>query len=251
MQDMETSRLETTGELIRFISESPTAFHTVESIAKRLDSDGFLRLQEADEWELCAGKGYYVTRNQSSIIAFRIPKQTPRHFLITASHTDSPMFKLKNNCEAIACNRYIKLNTEVYGGTIFSSWLDRPLSLAGRVILAQNGNFSAKAVKIDRDLLLIPNVAIHMNRSVNSGYSYNPAVDMLPLFAEKNDDGKTLKTILANALNCHEDDIVGMDMYVVCRTPGTVWGANGEFFSSPRIDNLMCAFGTLDGFRSS
>lgn len=247
---MDRKQLKSTRDLLQFIKESPTAFHAVESVAKRLESDGFVHLQDSDEWFLEKGKGYYVTRNQSSIIAFRIPKEQPNNFLITASHTDSPMFKLKHNCETNASNQYIRLNTEVYGGTILSTWLDRPLSLAGRVILAQNGNFSAKNVKIDRDLLVIPNVAIHFNRSVNSGYAYNPAVDMLPLFSEKRENGKMLKTLLAEELACKEDDIVGMDLYVVNRAEGSIWGANEEFFSAPRIDNLMCAFGTLEGFRS-
>lgn len=240
-----------TKELLQFIQQSPTAFHAVEAVAERLQSDGFVCLQEGEEWKLEAGRGYYVTRNQSSVLAFRIPKGTPERFMIAASHTDSPMFKLKKNCENATSNLYVRLNTEVYGGTILSSWFDRPLSLAGRVILAKDGNFLAKTVKIDRDLLLIPNVAIHMNRTVNSGYAYNPAVDMLPLFAENKEGGKTLRAILAAELACAEEEIVGTDLYVVSRTPGSIWGANEEFFSAPRIDNLMCAFGTLEGFRAA
>lgn len=246
---MELKHLDYTEELIRFIDKSPTAFHAVESIAERLEADGFHALKEGDRWHLERGKGYYVTRNQSSIIAFRIPKEPPTQFMISASHTDSPMFKLKNKCEISACNRYTKLITEVYGGTILSTWLDRPLTLAGRVILAKNGVFTSKTVYFDRDLILIPNVAIHMNRTVNSGYTFNPAVDMLPLFSEKTENGETVKSLLAKELSCSEDEIVGMDLYVCNRTKGTVWGANHEFFSAPRIDNLMCAFGTLEGFR--
>ena len=244
-------QLNRTNELLRFIQQSPTAFHAVDSVAKRLESDGFIHLQEAEEWKLEAGRGYYVTRNQSSVLAFRIPKGTPSRFMIAASHTDSPMFKLKKNCEISASNQYIRLNTEVYGGTILSSWFDRPLTLAGRVILSKNGKFLAKNIKIDRDLLLIPNVAIHMNRTVNSGYAYNPAVDLLPLFSEKREGGNTLTKILAEALSCAEEEIVGTDLYVVSRAPGSIWGANEEFFSAPRIDNLMCAFGTLEGFRTA
>ncbi len=244
---MEHSYLQATKELLQYIQDSPTAFHAVESAAKILESNGFSRLQDSDAWNLEPGKGYYVTRNQSAIIAFRLPKSTPNNFMITASHTDSPMFKLKNNYEQAACNKYIRLNTEVYGGTILSSWLDRPLSLAGRVILSQNGTFLVKNVKIDRDLILIPNVAIHLNRSVNNGYAYNPAVDLMPLFSESGDGKKDVKDLLSDELGCKKDEIVGMDLYVVCRTPGTVWGANEEFFSAPRIDNLMCAFSTLKG----
>ncbi|MBQ7347938.1 MAG: M18 family aminopeptidase [Clostridia bacterium] len=248
---MEERRISVTKELITFIEDSPTAFHAVESVAQRLDTEGFVRLNETDAWVLHPGRGYYVTRNQSSIIAFRIPKNEACNFLISATHTDSPMFKLKNNCETLSCNEYVRLNTEVYGGTILSSWLDRPLSLAGRLIVNENGVFSAKTVKIDRDLLLIPNVAIHLNRTVNSGYTFNPAVDMLPLFAQKGKTELTLKKLLASELHCNETQIVGMDLYVVCRSKGSIWGASEEFFSAPRIDNLMCAYGTLQGFLSA
>jgi len=247
---MDNIQLKSTENLLQFIQESPTAFHAVQSVANRLEEDGFIRLQEGENWNLEKGKGYFITRNQSSVIAFRIPNDTPKHFLISASHTDSPMFKLKSNCELTAANHYIRLNTEVYGGTIYSSWLDRPLTLAGRVILNQNGAFTVKTVHIDRDLLLIPNVAIHMNRTVNSGYAFNPASDMLPLFLQKDAGEKSLKSLIASEIACTEEEIAGMDLYVVCRTPGSVWGANQEFFSAPRIDNLMCAFGTLEGFRS-
>ena len=171
--------------------------------------------------------------------------------MIVASHTDSPMFKLKNVFENNACTPYVRLNTEVYGGTILSSWFDRPLTLAGRVILNENGNFTAKTVKFDQDLLLIPNVAIHQNRSVNAGYTYNPAVDLLPVFAERTDETPSLKSLIAKEMGCDEEAIVGMDLYVVCRMEGGTWGSDGEFFSAPRIDNLMCAFGSLEGFLSS
>lgn len=248
---MEQDRLEQTKELLQFIENSPTSFQTVETIGKLLDGDGFTRLEDGADWNPEPGKGYYVTRNQSAIIAFRMPTEKPENFLISASHTDSPMFKLKSDAISPAFDRYLRLNTEVYGGTILSSWFDRPLSLAGRVILAQNGNFTAKTVNIDRDLLLIPNVAIHFNRTVNSGCAVNPAVDTLPLFAQGKKEGEPLKAILAKELSCGEEEIVGTDLYVYCRTPGSVWGADNEFFSSPRIDNLMCAFGTLQGFRST
>ena len=234
--------------LLEYISESPTAFHAVEATAARLQARGFSALPEGADWMLEPGKGYYMTRNQSTVLAFRMPKGTPQHVMIAASHSDSPMFKLKPNCESVSANSYVRLNTEVYGGTILSSWLDRPLSVAGRVILAKDGVFSAKTVKIDRDLLMIPNVAIHFNRTVNSGYSYNPAVDMLPLFAEKGEAETTVKALVAEELGCSVEEIRSMDLFAFCRMPGSVWGAQGEFFSSPRIDNLMCAYGTLQGF---
>lgn len=235
-----------TAALLRFIDESPTAFHAVENIAGRLEKEGFVRLREEDQWAPEAGKGYFVTRNHSSIIAFRMPERKADRFLIAASHTDSPMFKLKNNALSPSAGAYLRLNTEVYGGTILSSWLDRPLSVAGRVILSENGKFTTRLVNIDRDLLVIPNVAIHFNRTVNSGYAYNPAVDLLPVFSEKPDG--SLNALIADALGCGEDRIAGADLFVYNRARGTVIGADGEFFMAPRIDNLMCAHGTLSGF---
>ncbi len=235
-----------TESLLSFIKKSPTAFHAVKTIGEMLDEAGFVRLEEAQEWTLEAGKGYYVTRNGSSVLAFRVPTERPQQILISASHTDSPMFKLKQNYESATAGVYTRLNTEVYGGTILSSWLDRPLSVAGRVIIKKNGRFETKAVCIDRDLLLIPNVAIHMNRSVNSGYAWNPAIDMLPLFSQNG--SPTLADLLAEELSCKQEEIVGHDLYLFNRMDGTVWGSGREFFSAPRIDNLMCAYGTLKSF---
>ncbi len=236
--------------LLSFLEASPSAFQAVESTKELLEQHGFVQLQEGDAWNLTAGKGYFVTRNQSSVIAFRMPTGSASAFMIAASHTDSPTFKLKPEFEAPASDQYIRLNVEPYGGAIFSSWLDRPLSLAGRVILEKNGKFLAKPIKIDRDLLLIPNVAIHMNRNINTGYAFNAAVDMLPLFAQK--DGKnSLKKLLAEELQCREDEIKAMDLFLYNRTKGSTWGANAEFFSAPRIDNLMCLYGSLLGLLGS
>ena len=233
--------------LLSFLEASPTAFHAVENMAEQLKKHGFLPLLESESWNLETGKGYFVTRNQSSIIAFRMPQKSASSFMITASHTDSPAFKLKNEFEATAFDQYVRLVVEPYGGSIFSTWTDHPLSVAGRVILEKDGNFLAKTVKIDRDLVLIPNLAIHMNREVNTGYKWNAAVDMLPLFSQNNQGKETLKSILAQELNCSVEEIRGFDLFLYNRQKGSVWGANEEFFSSPRIDNLMCLYGTLEG----
>jgi len=235
--------------LINFIEKSPTAFHAVASCAEILESQGYIRLHEGDEWKLEAGKGYYLTRNQSSVIAFRIPEKKPHNFLITASHTDSPMFKVKNEALSPAFEQYARLNVEPYGGTIFSTWLDRPLSLAGRVIVSQGDKIEARLIDFERDLLVIPNVAIHMKRDINSGCAYNPAIDLLPLLSQ---DAKTdFAEFLANEARCKKEELLGYDLYVYNRTSATRIGMNGEFFSAPRIDNLMCAFGTLQGFINS
>ena len=245
--NMDLNAREQTERLLDFIRRSPTAFHAAENAGAILREAGFEPLEEAARWDLRPGGRYFVTRNLSSVIAFRVPEGPARQVLIAASHTDSPMFKLKSNCEAVAFDQYLKLDTEVYGGTIFSSWLDRPLSVAGRVILKKDGEFTARTVAIDRDLLLIPNVAIHMNREINNGYAYNPAVDLMPLFGAAKEKGALKKTV-ADALGCAPEEIVGSDLFVYNRAPGSVWGAADEFFSAPRIDNLMCAWGTLQGF---
>ncbi len=243
---MTEKQMQSTSELLQFIAESPTAFHATEAMERRLADAGFICLDEGKNWDLKAGAGYYVTRNQSSLLAFRIPHKNVSGMMIAATHTDSPMFKLKPEYESEAFSTYIRLNTEVYGGTILSSWFDRPLTLAGRVILNRGGCFEAKTVAFDRDLVLIPNVAIHFNRTVNTGYAYNPAVDTLPLFSEKG--GADLKNLVAEALSCEPTEIASMELYVVSHTQGTVWGADRAFFSAPRIDNLMCTYGALCGF---
>lgn len=246
-----TNRAKRVDDLLDFIKASPTAFHAVDETVRRLEAHGFVRLHEADAWKLAHGGCYYVTRNRSSLIAFRIPAESPSRFLIAASHTDSPMLKLKPASEQTVQGCYHRIATEVYGGTILSSWLDRPLSIAGRVVIEENGNFVSKTVSFDRDLCLIPSLAIHFNREVNKGVALNPAVDMLPLLSLDTNSQKTLLPLLAKELGCEESQICDADLFAVCHTDGSVWGANSEFFSAPRIDNLMCVHGTLCGFLSS
>ncbi len=244
---MTNENLTATRELLTFIEHSPTAFHAVAFLSEKLDNAGFTHLNESDLWNLTRGGKYYVTRNLSSIIAFAVPVRFSDSFMITASHTDSPTFKLKTESETEAFGKYIKLNVEGYGGMINSSWLDRPLSIAGRVIVRENGKFTAKLVKIDRDLVLIPNVAVHQNRTINSGFTYNPATDLMPLYSSK-EEKVGLKELIAGEVGCEADNIAVSDLYLYNRTPAAIWGANSEFYSSPRIDNLQCAYSTLAGF---
>lgn len=244
---MKQAAKQMTTELIDFIAHSQTAFQCVESLSARLTAEGFTHLHDGDDWTLEAGKGYFVTRNLSAIVAFRMPKTTPTAFRITASHSDSPTFALKDAYESESCGHYLRLNTERYGGMILSSWLDRPLSIAGRVVVREDDRFVARPVALDKDLVLIPNVAIHQNRAVNDGYKYNPASDMMPLFGDQTAKGKLLAEI-AEAAGTAKENIVSSDLYLYCRTPGTIWGADDVFFSAPRIDNLMCAYATLRAF---
>ncbi len=253
MNKFDKSFTDCAASLMSFIEKSPTAFHAVENISKRLDEIGYTRLEESGKFDIVRGGKYYVTRNRSSIIAFEIPKEkgdTTDSFMICASHSDSPMFKIKSNGEITALGNYTKLNTEKYGGMIMSSWFDRPLSIAGRVIIKKDGRFESKTVNIDRDVAIIPNVCIHFNRTINDGYRYNAQTDLLPIIGDAAETGALEKEI-ADCANVSAEDIVASDLYLYNRTKAAFIGLSGEFFSAPRIDNLGCAFGSFEGFISS
>ena len=142
---------------------------------------------------------------------------------------------------------YIRINTEKYGGMLCSTWLDRPLSVAGRVIVSAGNKLKSVLVNVDEDLLMIPNVAIHMNRNANDGLSYNAQTDMIPLIGDERAKGKLMKKV-AEAAGVKENEIVGTDLFLYNRMVGTVWGADGEFVSSPQLDDLQCAYASLQGF---
>lgn len=237
----------TAEELLEFIEKSPSCFHAVANMKGILAAEGFRELREDEKWEIEKGGRYFVTRNNSSIIAFTIPEKGIEGCRIMASHSDSPSFKIKENPEMEVDKKYVKLNVERYGGMICAPWFDRPLSVAGRVVVKENGEFAEKLVDVDRDLLMIPNLAIHMNREVNDGYKYNAQVDMLPLYGGISAKGTFMKTI-AEAAGVKEEAILGHDLFLYNRVPGTVWGAEGEFVSSSRLDDLQCAFSSLKGF---
>ena len=238
---MNSNDVAVTRNLISFLEKSPTAFQAVDQVEERLKQAGFVPLAE----EILPGGRYYVTKNRSALVAFSVPENADS-FQIAAAHTDSPMFRLKPEYETENCF-YVRLNTEPYGGMNLSSWLDRPLSVAGRVIVRRNGGLETRSVVLNRDLLLIPSVCIHFNRSVNNGYSYNPAVDLPPLAASSGHKGE-LRLLVAEAAGVLPEEIVGSDLFVYNRMPGTVWGTDEEFFSAPRIDDLMCVYGMLEGF---
>ena len=235
----------TAKKLLKFIQKSPTAFQAVEEMSQRLQKEGFKELKEEKHWDLKAGGNYFVTRNHSAVIAFSIPKKPAWKFHIMASHSDSPALKIKENPEMEVEKAYIKLNVERYGGMLLAPWFDRPLSVAGRLIVRKNGEIQEKLVAVDKDLLVIPNLAIHMNREVNDGYKYNVQKDMLPLYSDYDGKGSFMKLMAAEA-DVAEEDILGHDLFLYDRTP--VWGANEEFISAPRLDDIQCAFASLEGF---
>ncbi len=242
----EVSR-DVTRDLLSFIDKCPSAFHAVATAAGALEEAGYTRLFERDAWHLTLGGKYYVTRGGSSIIAFRLPAEELRAFALTASHCDFPSFKIKENGELFT-PRLVRLSTERYGGMILSTWLDRPLSVAGRVILrGEDGKLRSRLVALDRDLLLIPNTAIHLNHSLNEGFRYNPAVDMLPLFGDGREGEGGFWRLIAREAGAAPEDILGQDLYLFNRTPGSIWGGEGEFVSSRSLDDLQCVFATLRG----
>lgn len=234
-------------ELFSFIESSPTAFHAVETMKQMLDAEGYQQLLESRAWELQAGGKYYVMRNGTSLLAFRIPKKDFTGFQVMAGHSDSPTFRIKENPEMETEGTYVKLNVEKYGGMLCSPWFDRPLSVAGRLIVKTDTGIVSRLVKVDRDLLMIPSLAIHMNRKANEEQKYNVQKDMLPLYAMADAKGSFQK-IVAEAAGVEVTDILGSDLFLYNRVKGTVWGAEQEFISSGRLDDLQCVFGSLKGF---
>lgn len=232
MQDM-------AKELLSFIENSPSCFHAIKNI-KELLSD-FTELSQGEDWELKPEGKYYVTKNDSSIIAFIMPKGEVKGFGITASHSDSPCFKIKANPEISVDDRYLKLNTEPYGGVTHFTWLDRPLSVAGRVMVRENNKIVSKLVDIKKDVAIIPSLACHMDRSINSGKSFNPQTELLPLVGGASSKEGFI-SLVAECAEVNKDDILWTELNLYNRTPSVVWGINDEFISSPALDDLFCAF---------
>lgn len=263
-------------DLFRFIENSPTAFHAVDTMKKKLEARGYTGLLESGNWKLEAGGKYYAVRNGSSLIAFRIPKSDFKGFQIMASHSDSPCLKIKENPE-LKSEAYVKLNVEKYGGMLCATWFDRPLSVAGRAVVRENDRIITKLVHVKRDLLMIPSLAIHMNREANDGYKYNVQKDMLPLYGMygKRESEESMRTaagqetegakqrtpavgkeaarmdfmeMIARETGVNADAILGSELYLYNRMAGSIWGENEEFISAGRLDDLECAYASLQAF---
>lgn len=239
-----------TKQLLAFLDEGKSPYHVIQNLMQEMIKNGFTQLKEQEPWKLEKGKGYFVCRGETSLIAFTVPKREPQGYRITASHSDSPTFKLKENPEIAVEGKYVKLNTEKYGGSIHASWLDRPLSVAGRLVVKKKEGLQSVPVFLDKDLLVIPNVAIHMNREVNKGIEYNAQVDMQPLYAMGSETG-LLKKQLAEAAGVAEEEILGQDLFLYVRQKAVCLGANEEFILSPRLDDLQCVFACKKAFLES
>ncbi len=227
--------------LFQFIDNSPTAYHATANLEKMLDDAGYVRLEEKEKWGIRPGEKYYVNRNGSAVIAFAIPEKKPRGFHMTAAHSDSPCFKLKEVAEVVANDCYVKLNVEKYGGMILSTWLDRPLSIAGRLVLRGKQGLESRLVNLEKDAAIIPNVAIHMNRDMNKGVEYNPQTDMEAVIGGADASGAWLRE-LAKQAGVADCEILGADLFLYNRDKCRIIGIDDAFIAGPRLDDLECAF---------
>lgn len=234
--------MERIDSLRAFLDRAHSVYHAVAGLCEILEAEGYKPLKEVNDWNLVPGGKYYLTRGGSAMVAFRIPAGAPKGFLISASHSDRPCFKVKEN--GVLAGVYTRLAVERYGGMLLSPWLDRPLSVAGRVLVETENGVESRLVDFDRDLLLMPNVAIHMNRSANDGYKWNPATDTIPLMGSKEAAEKFWQELEALA----GGKVLGHDLYLYVRQKATVWGMEEEFISSAALDDLECAWGCTQGF---
>ena len=236
-------------ELSAFIEKCPSMFHTTAEISDRLKSAGFTFLPEGEAWSIERGGKYFTTRNGSTVVAFKVGEQLDNyHFQITAAHGDSPTFKLKAQSELEGPGEYMRLNTEVYGGAIDYTWFDKPLGLAGRVLVREGGRIESRLYDSARDVALIPSLAIHMDRSVNEKFSPNRQTDLMPLFSAGALTRGALDEYVASELGVSADQVISRDMFLVNRQKPQLWGAAEEFLSAPKLDDLACAFVSLEAF---
>ena len=233
--------------LCAFLKSSVSAFHAVKNLGDLLEGAGYAPLRESGSWKLQPGGRYYVTRNQSSLIAFSVPERGFAPAMIVAAHSDSPVFRVKQRAELDGQGKYTLLNTERYGGMIMSTWLDRPLSVAGRVVARTQRGLESRLVNVDRDLVLIPNLAIHMNREVNEKGGLNARTDMPPLFGDAPARGG-FEAAVAEAAGVAPEQIAGSDLYLYNRMAPSVWGPEGCYLSAHRLDDLECAYAALCAF---
>ena len=245
-------------DLIDYIDNSPSQFHATKEVKKRLDENSFKELKFNDKWNLEKAGKYYVVKNTSAIVAFVVGQGNIEEdgFKIVGAHTDAPSFRIKTNPEIISENNYLKLNTEVYGGPILSTWFDRPLSIAGRVALKTDNPLKPKEVLVDlkKPIAIIPSLAIHMNRKVNEGVSINPQKDTLPILTtirEEFEKDNYLMSIIADSIGINLDDIIEHDLFLYSIEKGSLIGENEEFISIGKLDNLAMVHAGLKGILDS
>ncbi len=234
-------------DLLNFLDRSPSRYHAVANLCGELEAAGYVRLYEGQCQPIVPGGKYFVTRGGSALLAFRIPRADFTGFMISASHSDSPTFRIKENAELEGPETYVRLNTERYGGMLCAPWLDRPLTVAGQVMVKQGDDIQERLVYVDKDLLMIPNVAVHMNRDANNGFKYDAKCDMVPLMGMGLEKG-AFRAAVAQAAGCRPEEILGTDLYLCLRQKALVWGAEDQFVSAQGLDDLQCAWGCFKGF---
>ena len=236
----------TARRLLGYLDASPSCYHAVENLKKELTEQGYCFLREAESWQLKPGGKYAVVREDASLIAFRVPAGEPAGFLMAAAHSDSPAMKLRENAEVESAGSLV-LSVEPYGSAVYHSWLNRPLSVAGRIVTEENGCLRTRLVNVERDLLVIPSVAIHMDRTVNDGVALKPNVDMRPLLGDLADKGK-LQALVAETAGVPAESILSAELFLYPRISGTLVGMEEQYVFSPRLDDLQCVFACKEGF---
>lgn len=243
--------LKEAGELISFIEKSPSRFHAVEAARLVLNGAGFQELDIKEKWKMKSGGKYYVTKNDSSMAVFIVGNKPVSNagFKIIGSHTDSPAIRIKPNPEMTVGETYLKLNTEVYGGPILYSWFDRPLGLAGRVAIQdeETGKIISKPVKVDKIKTIIPSIAIHMNREVNSGFTVDKQKDLLPFITSIEEITKKfdLKQMLSEQLNVEKERVLDFELYLYDMAQGQIIGLDNDMISCSQMDDLAMVYASL------
>ena len=251
--------IEAANDLIDFIEACPSMFHTAATIMAELDEAGFTYLPENAAWDIEPGGRYYTQRNTSSVVAFKVGEDLAAtwgedgvagdyHFQLTASHSDSPTFKVKAVPELDGAGETLRLNTEAYGGMIDYTWFDRPLALAGRVLVREGDRIESRLLSTEREVAIIPSLAIHMNRGVNEGFAPNRAVDLCPLISAGDLKQGDFDALIADELDVEPEQILGRDLFLVNRQDARIWGWADEFISTPKLDDLACAYTSLQAF---
>ena len=244
--------------LVEFVRACPSMFHTAAEVCRRLDGAGFTRLHEADAWEMAPGGRYYVVRNNSSVVALKVgdelgtpSRRAPHHFQMAVAHGDSPTYKVKSSPELPGPEGALRLDVEAYGGMIDHTWLDRPLGLAGRVLVRSGARVESRLVNIERDVCLIPSLAIHLDRSSGLAPQLNRAVDLCPLFSAGELGPGSFLEMVAAAAGADAADVLAHDLFLVAHEEPRVWGEVDEFVSGGRLDDLQCAYVALSAFLST
>ena len=236
-------------KFLNFLKNAPTAYHVVKELSKILEDNGFIKIEENEKWNLNKGGKYYFTRNNSSLLAFIMPNKVESlSYNIVAAHTDSPTFKIKPNYTLIK-DRYNELNTEIYGGPILNTWMDRPLNIAGRIIIKDNNELKTLLISFDKPMCIIPNCSIHYYRELNDGVKLNPQIDLMPILSDNNIDNKDLLDLISKKYNIKKENIISHDLYLSLIDRGTILGANDEFIVAPQIDNLESAYAIIDSLK--